>query len=61
VSSPQRQMRSMRASSAPGLCSAIASQMALLEMGSASVEVSQERLPRTQGGPARDRGRVELL
>jgi len=50
----------VRASSAPGLCSAIASQMALLEMGSASVEVSQERLPRTQWtrqGPSR----VELL
>ncbi len=50
----------VRASSAPGLCSAVAAQMALLEMGSASIEVGQERLPRdqwTRQGPSR----VELL
>ena len=50
----------VRASSAPGLCSAVADQMALLEMGSASIEVRQERLPRdqwTRQGPSR----VELL
>lgn len=50
----------VRASSAPGLCSAVAAQMSLLEMGSASIEVGQERLPRdqwTRQGPSR----VELL
>ena len=50
----------VRAGSAPGLCSAVAAQMALLEMGSASIEVGQERLPRdqwTRQGPSR----VELL
>ena len=50
----------VRASSAPGLRSAVAAQMALLEMGSASIEVGQERLPRdqwTRQGPSR----VELL
>lgn len=49
-----------RAKAAPGLCRQVGEQMAKLEMGSASIEVRQERLPRrqwTRKGPSS----VELL
>ncbi|WP_455136765.1 DNA repair protein RecN [Thermophilibacter sp.] len=49
-----------RAEAAPRLAAAVSEQMALLEMGSAELEVSQERLPRAEWG-RRGPSRVEFL
>lgn len=50
----------VRAAAAPRLASAVTEQMALLEMGSAELEVSIERLPRAEWG-RRGASRVELM
>ena len=50
----------VRAEAAPRLAAAVTEQMAFLEMGTAELEVSQERLPRAEWG-RRGPSRVELL
>ena len=50
----------VRAEAAPRLAAAVSEQMAFLEMGTAELEVSQERLPRAEWG-RRGPSRVELL
>ncbi len=50
----------VRAEAAPRLAAAVTEQMGLLEMGSAGIEVTQERLPRAEWG-RRGPSRVELL
>ena len=50
----------VRAEAAPRLAAAVSEQMAFLEMGTAELEVSLERLPRTEWG-RRGPSRVELL
>lgn len=50
----------VRAEAAPRLASAVSEQMAFLEMGTAELEVSQERLPRAEWG-RRGPSRVEFL
>ena len=50
----------VRAEAAPRLARAVSEQMAFLEMGTAALEVSQERLPRAEWG-RRGPSRVEFL
>ncbi len=50
----------VRAEAAPRLAAAVSEQMAFLQMGTAELEVSQERLPRAEWG-RRGPSRVELL
>ncbi len=54
------ELDAVRAEAAPRLAAAVSEQMAFLEMGSASLEVSQERLPRAEWG-SRGPSRVEFL
>lgn len=54
------QLDRLRAKAAPRLAKAITQQMSLLMMGTASVEISQERLPRSQWS-AQGPSKVELM
>lgn len=54
------QLDRLRAKAAPRLAKAITGQMSLLMMGTASVEISQERLPRSQWS-AQGPSKVELM
>ena len=60
LASCAQRLDDLRAAAAPKLAEAVSAQMAFLEMGTAELVVSQERLPRAQWGAAGP-SRVELL